>query len=76
MWLNIVVVCFVEMGENYINNLVIWFILELKFCCLVMIGVCVGNKKEIFLGDVIVVNRVFKFDYGKFVIYYELIGNK
>ena len=35
-----------------------------------MTGVCAGNKKDVFLGYVIVANRVFKFDYGKLVASY------
>ncbi len=64
------------MGENYTNNLVTRLISELKPRCLAMTGVCAGNKKETFLGDVIVANRVFKFDYGKLVTDYESIGDK
>ena len=74
--LNIVAARPVEMGENYTNNLATRLISELKPRCLAMTGVCAGNKKETFLGDVIVANRVFKFDYGKLVTHYESIGDK
>ena len=74
--LNIVAARPVEMGENYTNNLVTRLISELKPRCLAMTGVCAGNKKKTFLGDVIVANRVFKFDYGKLVTHYESIGDK
>jgi nucleoside phosphorylase len=74
--LNIVAARPVEIGENYTNNLATRLISELKPRCLAMTGVCAGNKKETFLGDVIVANRVFKFDYGKLVTHYESIGDK
>lgn len=74
--LNLVAARPVEMGENYTNNLATRLISELKPRCLAMTGVCAGNKKDTFLGDVIVANRVFKFDYGKLVAYYESINNQ
>ncbi|MGB3514105.1 MAG: hypothetical protein WBA93_33840 [Microcoleaceae cyanobacterium] len=74
--LNIVAARPVEMGENYTNNLATRLISELKPGCLAMTGVCAGNRKDTFLGDVIVANRVFKFDYGKLVAYYESTDNQ
>ena len=42
-----------------------------------MTGICAGNKDDVFLGDVIVAERVFKFDYGKLIAYYqEIEGQK
>ncbi|NEP27924.1 hypothetical protein [Moorena sp. SIO3I6] len=61
----------VEMGEYYTNNLATRLVSELKPRCLGMTGVCAGNKEKTFLGDVVVANRVFKFDYGKLVASYE-----
>ncbi|NEQ82452.1 MAG: hypothetical protein F6K26_20045 [Moorea sp. SIO2I5] len=61
----------VEMGENYTNNLATRLVSELKPRYLGMTGVCAGNKEKTFLGDVVVANRVFKFDYGKLVASYE-----
>ena len=74
--LNIVAARPVEMGENYTNNLATRLISELKPRCLAMTGVCAGNKKDAFLGDVIVANRVLKFDYGKLVAYYDSIDDR
>ena len=74
--LNIVAARPVEMGEIYTSNLVTRLISELKPRCLAMTGVCAGNKKDVFLGDVIVANQVFKFDYGKLVAHYESIDNQ
>ncbi|MDY7004464.1 MAG: hypothetical protein SWX82_11025 [Cyanobacteriota bacterium] len=64
------------MGENYTNNLATRLIGELKPRCLAMTGVCAGNKKEVFLGDVIVANQVFKLDYGKLVANYKSKDNQ
>jgi nucleoside phosphorylase len=61
----------VEMGEYSTSILATRLVSELKPSCLAMIGVCAGNKKDVFLGDVIVANRVFKFDFGKLIAYYE-----
>lgn len=75
--LNIVAARPVAMGETYTNNLATRLISELKPSCLAMTGVCAGNKeKKVFLGDVIVAERVFKFDYGKLVADYKLIDNQ
>ncbi|NET40705.1 hypothetical protein [Okeania sp. SIO2B3] len=74
--LNILAARPVEMGENYANNLATRLVAELKPHCLAMTGVCAGNKEEVFLGDVIVANRVFKLDYGKLVAHYESIDNQ
>lgn len=69
--LNIVAARPVDMGENYTNNLATRLISELNPRLLAMTGICAGNKKDVFLGDIIVANRVFKFDYGKFVVSYK-----
>ena len=45
--------------------------LYLKPKCLAMTGICAGDRKEVFLGDVIVAKQVFKFDYGKAVACYS-----
>ncbi|WP_353735141.1 hypothetical protein [Okeania sp. SIO2C2] len=65
-----------EMGENDTSILATRLTSELKPCYLAMTGVCAGNKKDVFLGDVIVADRVFNFDHGKFVAHDELINNQ
>ncbi|NEO53435.1 MAG: 5'-methylthioadenosine/S-adenosylhomocysteine nucleosidase [Okeania sp. SIO3B5] len=74
--LNIVAARPVEMGEINTCILATRLISELNPRCLAMTGVCSGNKRNVFLGDVIVANRVFKFDHDKFVAYDELIDNQ
>lgn len=69
----------VDMGETQVSILATRLIADLKPKpnCLAMIGICAGNKDKVFLGDVIVADRVFKFDYGKLVAYYqEIEGQK
>ncbi len=48
---------------------------ELKPRCLAMTGICAGNRKEVFLGDVIVADRVFEVDGGKLKAYIENKGD-
>ncbi|NEP89247.1 MAG: 5'-methylthioadenosine/S-adenosylhomocysteine nucleosidase [Okeania sp. SIO2C2] len=74
--LNIVAARPVEMGEINTCILATRLISELKPRYLAMNGVCAGNKKDVFLGDVIVAKRVFKFDHDKFVAYDKLIDNQ
>ena len=38
---------------------------ELKPQCLAMCGICAGRRDYVFLGDVIVADRVFRYDEGK-----------
>jgi nucleoside phosphorylase len=35
--------------------------------CLSMCGICAGNRADVFLGDVIVADRVYSYDHGKLV---------
>ncbi|WP_144876348.1 5'-methylthioadenosine/S-adenosylhomocysteine nucleosidase, partial [Hyella patelloides] len=66
-----------DMGETKVSELATRLITELKPSCLAMTGVCAGNKEDVFLGDVIVADRVFQFDYGKLIAYYqEVKGHK
>ncbi|MEM1170875.1 MAG: hypothetical protein AAGJ08_17795 [Cyanobacteria bacterium P01_H01_bin.35] len=74
--LNIVAARPPEMGEINTSIVATRLVSELKPRYLAMTGICAGNKKEVFLGDVIVADRVFKFDSGKLVAHYKLIDNQ
>ena len=74
--LKIVVARPVEMAEINTSSLATRLVSELNPRCLAMTGVCAGNKKDTFLGDVIVANRTFTFDYGKLLAYYESKENQ
>jgi WD40 repeat protein/uncharacterized protein YjbI with pentapeptide repeats/nucleoside phosphorylase len=41
---------------------------DLQPSCIAMCGICAGNRGEVALGDVIVADRVYCFDYGKLVV--------
>jgi nucleoside phosphorylase len=73
---NILAASAIEMGENSVNELASRLISELKPDYLAMTGVCAGNKEDVFLGDVIVADRVFKFDHGKLIASYQNIEGK
>lgn len=63
----------VNMGETQVSALATRLLKELEPSCLAMTGVCAGNKEDVFLGDVIVADRVFKFDSGKLVADYQKV---
>lgn len=66
----------VDMGETKTTELATRLVIELKPRYLAMTGVCAGDKNEVFLGDVIVADRVFKFDYGKLIAHYQELGEQ
>jgi nucleoside phosphorylase len=40
--------------------------------CLAMVGICAGNREEdVRLGDIVIADRVFDFDFGKLKAYYN-----
>ncbi|MDM8550998.1 tetratricopeptide repeat protein [Desulfobacterales bacterium HSG2] len=53
------------MGEAHAAAKAASLIKELEPCCVAMVGICAGNPEKVFLGDVIVADRVFKIDGGK-----------
>ena len=55
------------MGESEAAFRAAQLIDELDPECLAMCGICAGRRGEVFLGDVIVADRVFSYDHGKFV---------
>ena len=54
-----------EMGETAATERAGTLIDELDPACLAMCGICAGKRGEVFLGDVIVANRVYSYDRGK-----------
>jgi nucleoside phosphorylase len=40
---------------------------HLSPACLAMCGICAGDPREVFLGDVIVADRVYSYDHGKII---------
>ena len=65
-----------EIGATASGNAATRLVLELKPYCLAMCGVCAGNKGEVFLGDVIVADRVFFYDHGKLVAHRDGDGTR
>ena len=41
---------------------------ELNPRCLAMCGICAGRREDVFLGDVLVADRVFRYNEGKFKV--------
>jgi len=56
-----------EMGGEAAAARAVGLILELDPECLAMCGICAGWRGKVFLGDVIVADRVFSYDSGKHV---------
>jgi WD40 repeat protein/nucleoside phosphorylase len=54
-----------EMGGDAAAVRAVGLILELNPGCLAMCGICAGWRGNVFLGDVIVADRVFSYDSGK-----------
>ena len=55
----------IDMGGDFASNLATRLVNELKPFCLAMAGICAGWRDEVFLGDVIIAERVFRYDIGK-----------
>ena len=64
-FITIAAACTVDTGGIDAGELATRLLLHLRPKCLSMTGMCAGDRKEVFLGDVIVAKQVFKFDYGK-----------
>ncbi len=65
--LRIAAASFDEMGGTMTAARATALIKHLDPACLAMCGICAGNKKDVALGDVIVADRVFRYDSGKSV---------
>ena len=55
----------IDMGGDFASNIATRLVNELKPRCLAMVGICAGWREKVFLGDVIVAERVFRYDSGK-----------
>jgi nucleoside phosphorylase/dephospho-CoA kinase len=55
----------IDMGGDFASNIATRLVNELKPHCLAMVGICAGWRGKVFLGDVIVADRVFRYDTGK-----------
>ncbi len=55
----------VDMGTEYAATLATRLVTILKPRCLAMVGVCAGWREKVMLGDVIVAERLFRYDTGK-----------
>jgi tetratricopeptide (TPR) repeat protein/nucleoside phosphorylase len=55
----------VDMGPENAANLATRLVSVLKPTCLAMVGVCAGWRPKVQLGDVIVAERLFRYDAGK-----------
>jgi nucleoside phosphorylase len=64
--LRIAAASFDEMGGDVSAFRATALIKFLDPACLAMCGICAGKKKDVFLGDVIVASRVYRYDSGKF----------
>jgi WD40 repeat protein/nucleoside phosphorylase len=56
-----------EMGETAATARAVSLTDELEPECLAMCGICAGKRGKVFLGDVIVADRVFSYDHGKLI---------
>lgn len=56
-----------EMGESAAAARAQQLIDDLEPICLAMCGICAGKRGDVFLGDVIVADRVYSYDHGKLV---------
>jgi nucleoside phosphorylase len=55
------------MGETAAANRARGLIQLLNPFCIAMCGICAGKRGDVFLGDVIVADRVFSYDHGKLI---------
>ena len=54
-----------DMGPELAANVATRLVTTLKPRCLAMVGVCAGQRNKVQLGDVIVAERLFRYDAGK-----------
>ncbi|HEY0076942.1 MAG TPA: NB-ARC domain-containing protein, partial [Abditibacteriaceae bacterium] len=54
-----------DMGPELASNIATRLVTTLKPRCIAMVGVCAGWREKVQLGDVIVAERLFRYDAGK-----------
>lgn len=59
----------IYIGGDFASNLATRLVNELEPRCLALVGTCAGWRGKVFLGDVVVADRVFRYDSGKLVAY-------
>lgn len=59
----------IDMGGDFASNVATRLTKELRPRCLAMVGICAGWRDKVFLGDVIVAERLFRYDAGKLKTY-------
>ncbi len=60
-----------DMGPELAANVATRLIASLEPRCLAMVGVCAGWREKVQLGDVVVAERLFRYDVGKLRAYGE-----
>ena len=60
-----------DMGPEFASNVCTRLVTELRPRCVAMVGVCAGWRKELQLGDVIVAERLFRYDAGKLRVFQD-----
>ena len=61
----------IDMGGDFASTVATRLVREFKPHCLAMVGICAGWRDKVFLGDVIVAKRVFRYDTGKLKAFRE-----
>ncbi|HNN96898.1 MAG TPA: hypothetical protein PKI03_31730, partial [Pseudomonadota bacterium] len=54
-----------DMGPELAANIATRLVLHLRPRCIAMVGVCAGHRDKVHQGDVVVAERVFRYDAGK-----------
>jgi nucleoside phosphorylase len=65
-----------QMGEGAAAVRATQLVTHLDPTCLAMCGICAGRRGDVFLGDVIVANRVYSYDHGKLVAAVDKRGRR
>lgn len=66
----------VSAGAGHAGAVATRLVKELRPRCLAMCGICAGRRGEVSLGDVIVADRVFRYDAGKLKAFRNAAGQR